>query len=178
MYFRDNWVADIYTAMISTDKATDGPTSCYLRRIKTMSISPADLEAAAHHVFDTAITVHEKGWCRPLMYHSEARGQLRFRCMNNILDRLIAICECLAHSKAAVNDAIQGGVPLHRLVNNPRERMKTKQWKNRSNALRKRQLEAGIKALKDDLESKMRKTSEEALRGVNDASGDDEDYQE
>ncbi|KAF2109715.1 hypothetical protein BDV96DRAFT_691715 [Lophiotrema nucula] len=118
---REHWVMNIYNALVDTSAAIDGPKCPYLLRFKDKPVfSQQDLEAAAHNIFDKAIAVHERGWCRPAVYRKEAkRGDLVDRAEKSVSTRLDSICALLRKSKAACNDAMQSGLPLAKLVDNP-----------------------------------------------------------
>lgn len=134
-YRREYWVKQIYEAMISVNNLVDNLSSVHLKRFTLVhELDPSDLEAAAHHVFEKAIAVHERGWTRPSVYHREAiRGKLADQHKNNVEARLATICETMRVSKAACNDALQGGLSLARLVHNPDQRKAGKEGNNVGN---------------------------------------------
>ncbi|KAJ4346188.1 hypothetical protein N0V95_005604 [Ascochyta clinopodiicola] len=129
---RDYWVRRIYNAMIDIRYITDGPQSIHRMRFTQEfdgqpTFSALDLEATAHHVFDEAIAVHERGWNRPIAYHKKVvRGKLVDRSEASLEMRLSRICLCLQQKKSSVDDAIRGGVTLALLCDNPEARSFTK----------------------------------------------------
>ncbi|KAJ4323436.1 hypothetical protein N0V94_001909 [Neodidymelliopsis sp. IMI 364377] len=130
---REYWVRRIFNAMIDTRNITDGEKSIHrLRFTQKLSGEPAfsalDLEATAHHVFDKAIAVHERGWNRPTVYHKDVvRGKLRDVSETSVERRLSRICLCLQQKKSSVDDAMRGGVTLALLCDNPEARRCTKE---------------------------------------------------
>lgn len=68
------------------------------------------------------------------------RGKLFDISMNSVESRLSRICELLKLSKAAVDDAIRGGVTLALLCDNPAARLATKESNNAGNDKRARSL--------------------------------------
>jgi hypothetical protein len=130
---REYWVRRIFNAMIDTRNITDGEKSIHrLRFTQKLSGEPAfsalDLEATAHHVFDKAIAVHERGWNRPTVYHKNVvRGKLSDLSETSVERRLSRICLCLQQKKSSVDDAMRGGVTLALLCDNPEARRCTKE---------------------------------------------------
>jgi hypothetical protein len=111
------------------------------------AFDPLDLEAAAHHVFDEALAVHERGWNRCQVYHKKVvRGKLTDVSENSLERRLARICLCLRQKKATVDDAMRGGVTLALLCDNPEARGFTKLSNNAGNAKRGERLRAAKKA--------------------------------
>lgn len=97
----------------------------------------ADLEATAHHIFDAALAVHERGWNRPRIYHKKVvRGKLTDVSEKSVETRLARLCICLKRNKATVDDAIRGGVTLALLCDNPEARCFTKASNNTGNKKR------------------------------------------
>ncbi|KAF2625927.1 hypothetical protein BU25DRAFT_472731 [Macroventuria anomochaeta] len=127
-YGRDYWVRRIYNAMIDIRYITDGDSSIHRARFtQTRAFHALDLEATAHHIFDEAIAVHERGWIRPTVYHKKVvRGKLIDLSENSLEMRLSRICLCLQQKKSSVDDAIRGGVTLALLCDNPEARSFTK----------------------------------------------------
>jgi hypothetical protein len=132
------WVRRIYEAMIDISDMTDGESSIHrVRFADDTTFDPLDLEAAAHHVFDSALAVHERGWNRPLVYHKRVvRGKLTDVSEKCLERRLARICLCLKHKKATVDDALRGGVTLALLCDNPEARGFTKVSNNTGNKKR------------------------------------------
>lgn len=127
---RDYWVRRLYNAMVDTSNMTDGEQSIHRVRFtqKPLPFDPLDLEATAHHIFDEAIAVHERGWNRPTVYHKKVvRGKLVDLSETSVEMRLSRICLCLQQKKSSVDDAIRGGVTLALLCDNPEARSFTKQ---------------------------------------------------
>jgi hypothetical protein len=136
------WVQEIYEAMIDIGEMVDGKSSIHRNRfIKHQVFDPMDLEATAHHVFDAALAVHEKGWSRPTVYHKKVvRGKLTDVSEKSIETRLSRICMCFRQNKATVDDAIRGGVTLALLCDNPEARGFTKASNNTGNQRRGQRL--------------------------------------
>jgi hypothetical protein len=132
------WVRRIYEAMIDISDMTDGESSIHrVRFADDTTFDPLDLEAAAHHVVDSALAVHERGWNRPLVYHKRVvRGKLTDVSEKCLERRLARICLCLKHKKATVDDALRGGVTLALLCDNPEARGFTKVSNNTGNKKR------------------------------------------
>ncbi|KAF1841421.1 uncharacterized protein K460DRAFT_291747 [Cucurbitaria berberidis CBS 394.84] len=137
-YGRQYWVRRIYEAMIDVTAISDGDSSIHrLRFTGTPGFDPQDLEAVAHHVFDSALAVHERGWNRPKIYHKKVvRGKLADVSEKSLETRLARICLCLKQKKATVDDAIRGGVTLALLCDNPEARGFTKVSNNTGNKKR------------------------------------------
>lgn len=135
---RQYWVKRIYEAMIDTSAMVDGPGSIHRKRFTTTkAFEPQDLEAAAHHIFDAAIAVHERGWNRPKVYHKNVkRGKLADVSAGSVEKRLMRICIKLKQSKAVVDDALRGGLTLHLLCDNPEARGSTKVSNNIGNLIK------------------------------------------
>jgi hypothetical protein len=131
-------VHKLYEAMINCSQITDLDGSIHRNRIeKTVTFDAMDLEAAAHHIFDAAIAVHERGWNRPNVYHKKvSRGKLFDISEKSVERRLARICFCLRTKKATVDDAIRGGVTLALLCDNPEARVCTKSSNNDGNVKR------------------------------------------
>lgn len=117
---------------------SDGTSSIHrLRFTNGQTFDQIDLEATAHHVFDEALAVHERGWARPIIYHKKVvRGKLADVSENSLETRLARICLCLKQKKAAVDDAMRGGVTLALLCDNPEARGFTKLSNNTGNKKR------------------------------------------
>jgi hypothetical protein len=132
------WVRRIYEAMIDISDITDGESSIHRQRFMgNTAFDSLDLEAAAHHVFDSALAVHERGWNRPSVYHKKVvRGKLTDVSEKSLERRLGRICLCLKHKKATVDDAVRGGVTLALLCDNPEARGFTKLSNNAGNRKR------------------------------------------
>ena len=124
--------------MIDISDISDGNASVHRQRFTGKpGFDPADLEATAHHVFDSAIAVHERGWTRPKVYHKKVvRGKLADISENSIESRLARICLRLKQNKATVDDAVRGGVTLALLCDNPEARGSTKLSNNAGNKKR------------------------------------------
>ncbi|KAF2786424.1 hypothetical protein K505DRAFT_259956, partial [Melanomma pulvis-pyrius CBS 109.77] len=146
---REFWVQRIYDAMIANSDLADGLKSThYDRFVVKKAFDPDDLEATAHHIFDKACAVHERGWSRYQIYHKEAvRGSLVDISKNCVETRLQRICKLLRRNKSLCNDALQGGLTLAQLVDNPYLRAGSKGQNNKGNAVRGKRLEAGRKLL-------------------------------
>lgn len=131
---RNYWVRRLYNAMVDISAITDGESSIHRTRFtqklgkdQDYAFDPLDLEATAHHIFDEAIAVHERGWNRPTVYHKNAvRGKLVDVSETSLELRLSRICLCLQQKKSVVDDAIRGGVTLALLCDNPEARSFTK----------------------------------------------------
>jgi hypothetical protein len=132
------WVRRIYEAMIDISDINDGESSIHRQRfMDNTAFDPLDLEAAAHHIFDSALAVHERGWNRPVIYHKKVvRGKLTDVSEKSLEMRLARICSCLKHKKATVDDALRGGVTLALLCDNPEARGFTKLSNNTGNKKR------------------------------------------
>jgi hypothetical protein len=132
------WVRRIYEAIIDISDVADGESSIHRQRFAEAAIfDTADLEATAHHIFDEALAVHERGWNRSLIYYKKVvRGKLMDISEKSLEKRLARLCLCLKHSKAIVDDAIRGGVTLALLCDNPEARGFTKASNNTGNRRR------------------------------------------
>jgi hypothetical protein len=139
---RDYWVCRIYNAMICTQQITDSEASTNRTRFTKLKVfDELELEAAAHHVFDKAIAVHERGWTRPKVYHKNTvRGKLVDKSETSLEMRLSRICLLLQHTKSAVDDVMRGGLTLALLCDNPEARKHTKQSNDVGNAKRGQRL--------------------------------------
>ncbi|KAF2679478.1 hypothetical protein K458DRAFT_435095 [Lentithecium fluviatile CBS 122367] len=134
---REYWVRRIYKSMIDISDIVDGTQSIHRQRFRERGFDQLDLEAAAHHIFDATLAVHERGWNRPLVYHKHVvRGRLTDVSADSCERRLARICLRLSESKATVDDAIRGGVTLALLCDNPEARGNTKLSNNKGNASR------------------------------------------
>ncbi|OSS45937.1 hypothetical protein B5807_08079 [Epicoccum nigrum] len=135
---RDYWVCRIYNAMICTQQITDSQASTNRTRFTRNKVfDESELEAAAHHVFDEAIAVHERGWTRPKVYHKHTvRGKSVDKSENSVEMRLSRICALLQHTKSAVDDVMRGGLTLALLCDNPEARWHTKVSNDVGNAKR------------------------------------------
>lgn len=124
--------------MVDITAISDGESSIHRQRFtETMGFEPMDLEATAHHVFDSALAVHERGWTRPKVYHKKVvRGKLTDVSEKSLETRLTRICLCLKQKKATVDDAVRGGVTLALLCDNPEARGFTKISNNTGNKKR------------------------------------------
>ncbi|KAL1796974.1 hypothetical protein ACET3X_005514 [Alternaria dauci] len=147
-YGRTYWVRRIYEAMIDISNVSDSKNSIHRTRFMVEpAFDPLDLEAAAHHVFDEALAVHERGWVRPTIYHKKVvRGKLTDVSEKCLERRLARICLCLQQKKATVDDAVRGGVTLALLCDNPEARGFTKLSNNAGNAKRGERLRAAKEA--------------------------------
>jgi hypothetical protein len=136
------WTKRIYEAIIDQSYIRDQGDSIHARRFRDeKGFDPMDLEATAHHVFDSAIAVHEKGWTHPDIYHKKVqRGKLLDTCGDLIENRLEHVCALLRTCKATVDDAIRGGVTLSLLTDNPQARSATKSSNNKGNKERGKRL--------------------------------------
>lgn len=143
---RDYWVCRIFNAMTYSQNVTDSQSSIHRKRFTThVAFEAVDLEAAAHHVFDEAIAVHERGWCRPTVYHKNTvRGKLVDISGASLEMRLSRICVVLQQTKSAVDDALRGGVTLALLCDNPEARNHTKVSNNAGNAKRGERLKQTV----------------------------------
>ncbi|KNG44239.1 hypothetical protein DDE82_007088 [Stemphylium lycopersici] len=141
-YGRMYWTHRIYNAMIDISCTTDGRSSIHRTRFEQATAFDAlDLEAAAHHVFDAALAVHDRGWNRPLVYHKRVvRGKLIDVSERSVEKRLARICTVLQQKKATVDDAVRGGVTLALLCDNPEARGFTKCSNNVGNEKRGKRL--------------------------------------
>ncbi|KAH7381655.1 hypothetical protein BKA66DRAFT_389337, partial [Pyrenochaeta sp. MPI-SDFR-AT-0127] len=137
-YGRQYWVRRIYEAMVDITAISDGDSSIHRQRFTdSAGFDPMDLEATAHHVFDSALAVHERGWTRPKVYHKKVvRGKLTDVSERSLETRLARICLCLKQKKATVDDALRGGVTLALLCDNPEARGFTKISNNTGNKKR------------------------------------------
>jgi hypothetical protein len=124
--------------MIDISDMSDGESSIHRQRfVDDTAFDALDLEAAAHHVFDSALAVHERGWNRPLVYHKKVvRGKLTDVSEKSLERRLARLCLCLKHKKATVDDALRGGITLALLCDNPEARGFTKTSNNTGNKKR------------------------------------------
>jgi hypothetical protein len=131
-------VRRIYEAMIDISYVSDSESSIHRQRFMvSAAFEPKDLEATAHHVFDSALAVHERGWSRPSVYYKKVvRGKLIDVSERSLESRLAKICYCLRQKKATVDDAIRGGVTLALLCDNPEARAFTKASNNMGNKKR------------------------------------------
>lgn len=132
------WVRRIYEAMIDISQVSDSESSIHRQRFMvSAAFEPKDLEATAHHIFDSALAVHERGWSRPSVYYKKVvRGKLIDVSEKSLELRLAKICSCLRQKKATVDDAIRGGVTLALLCDNPEARAFTKASNNMGNKKR------------------------------------------
>ncbi|KAI4956388.1 hypothetical protein J4E91_000599 [Alternaria rosae] len=150
-YGRMYWVRRIYESMIDISNISDGEQS--IKRIRfseNMAFDPMDIEAAAHHVFDEAIAVHERGWVRSIVYHKRVvRGKLTDVSERSLERRLARICFCLQRGKAMCDDVMRGGVTLALLCDNPEARGFTKLMNNLGNAKRGERLKAAKGVLEE-----------------------------
>ena len=130
--------------MIDISHLSDGDSSIHRTRFEAESaFEPLDLEAAAHHVFDKALAVHERGWCKPKVYHKKVvRGKLKDVSEHSVERRLARICLVLQQKKATVDDAMRGGITLALLCDNPDARGFTKNSNNAGNEKRGKRLKA------------------------------------
>jgi hypothetical protein len=135
---RPFWVRRLYNAMIDVSCITDSESSIHRNRFAvTKAFDEKDIEAAAHKIFDEALAVHERGWNKPIVYYKKVhRGKLQDQCLDSVEKRLALICKCLSESKAAVDDALRGGITLALVCDNPIARGGTKQSNNAGNARR------------------------------------------
>jgi hypothetical protein len=169
LYGREFWTRTIYEAMIDTSNISDTVNSIHRQRFSDPNVAgfeQKDLEAAAHNIFDACIKVHEQGWCYPAIYHKNVkRGNLLDTASDSVEKRLAQVCNILRESKAAVDDAIRGGLTLALLVDNPTARAKTKESNNRGNAARGDRLKFASKAKKmlDKKPNNNAETTEEIL---------------
>jgi hypothetical protein len=172
-YGRPYWVKRLYDSMIDISEIIDTSNSIHAQRFADPQVAgfdSTDLEAAAHHIFDACLRVHERGWCRPIAYHKNVkRGTLTDIAHDSIERRLAQVCQILRASKAAVDDAVRGGVTLALLVDNPTARGATKLSNNNGNKNRGKRLKAARKALKKGY-VKLEDVDQE---GFEDSSGDD-----
>ncbi|USP82588.1 hypothetical protein yc1106_09862 [Curvularia clavata] len=152
------WVRRLYEAMVDVSEISDGKDSIHRQRITALqAFEPLDLEAAAHHIFDKAVQVHEDGWCRPLLYRKHAvRGKNSDKAADSLELRLSLICELLRTKKAMVDDAVRGGVTLALLVDNPTGRGATKSSNDVGNEKKGRRLKVA-----KELEAKGRADEED-----------------
>jgi hypothetical protein len=135
---RPFWVRRLYDAMIDVSCITDSESSIHRNRfVVAKAFDEKDIEAAAHKIFDEALAVHERGWNKPIVYYKKVhRGKLQDQCLDSVEKRLALICKCLSESKAAVDDALRGGITLALVCDNPIARGGTKQSNNAGNARR------------------------------------------
>jgi hypothetical protein len=135
---RPFWVRRLYNAMIDVSCIADSESSIHRNRfVVAKAFDEKDIEAAAHKIFDEALAVHERGWNKPIVYYKKVhRGKLQDHCLDSVEKRLALICKCLFESKAAVDDALRGGITLALLCDNPIARGGTKQSNNAGNARR------------------------------------------
>ncbi|KAF2177045.1 hypothetical protein K469DRAFT_525668, partial [Zopfia rhizophila CBS 207.26] len=143
-YCRGYWVERLYNAMIDVSDIIENKTSkFYTRFVVNPAFDQADMEATCHNIFDKAIGVYEKGWCRPMIYYKTAvRGICKDE-TKSLEERLGKICAVLKESKAACNDALEGGLPLRKLVDNPEQRRVSKASNNSGNYYKSLQIKAG-----------------------------------
>ena len=168
---REYWVRRIFNSMINTHEIIDKPDSTHLKRFtklernKKPAFEALDVEATAHHVFDKAIAVHERGFNKPKVYHKNTvRGKLVDISATSLELRLSRICLVLQRSKSAVDDALRGGVTLALLCDNPEARGFTKVSNNTGNEKRGQKLKkvATIeKAEKAKMAQQVREESED-----------------
>jgi hypothetical protein len=172
---RSYWVKRLYESMIDISDIVDTDNSIHRQRFadpKIAGFDPEDLEAAAHHIFDACLRVHERGWCRPVAYHKNVkRGSLKDVAHDSIERRLAQVCQILRESKAAVDDAIRGGVTLALLVDNPTARSATKLSNNNGNKNRGKRLKLAKKAKAILDEAKATKKAEVAVAELEVAEG-------
>jgi hypothetical protein len=135
-------VRRLYESMIDVGEIIDKDGSIHTKRFKNeMAFDPIDLEATAHQVFEQAILVHERGWNRPYIYYKKVvRGKLLDLSATSVESRLSRICELFRLSKAAVDDAVRGGIQLQLVCDNPGARFATKESNNAGNTKRSRSL--------------------------------------
>jgi hypothetical protein len=135
---RPFWVCRLYEAMIDVSCIADSESSIHRNRfVVAKAFEEKDIEAAAHKIFDEALAVHERGWNKPIVYYKKVhRGKLQDLCLDSVEKRLALICKCLSESKAAVDDALRGGITLALVCDNPIARGGTKQSNNAGNARR------------------------------------------
>jgi len=157
-YGRPYWVKRIYESMIDISQIIDTRHSIHAQRFADPQIAgfdPKDLEAAAHHIFDSCLRVHERGWCHPVAYHKNVkRGTLTDIAHDSIERRLAQVCLLLRNSKAVVDDAIRGGITLALLVDNPTARGATKLSNNNGNKNRGMRLKLAREAMEHGYELK------------------------
>ena len=145
---RDQWVCKIYNAMINLESVQDNSSSTHFKRFKEAKFDQLDLEATAHAVFDKCLSIHEKGWTKPSVYKVEAkRGDKKDVFKNRVEGRLFEVVETLRVSKAACNDALQGGITLLRLCYNPKQLRCSKDANKVGNFVKKVRLEVGKQTL-------------------------------
>ena len=135
---RGHWVRRLYESMIDVSCITDSESSIHRQRfVDSKVFDEKDIEAAAHKIFEEAVAVHERGWNYPMVYYKKVhRGKLEDQCLDSVEKRLALICRCLAESKAAVDDALRGGITLGLVCDNPMARGGTKQSNNTGNRRR------------------------------------------
>lgn len=98
--------------------------------------------------FDKCLSIHEKGWTKPSVYKVEAkRGDKKDVFKNRVEGRLFEVVETLRVSKAACNDALQGGITLLRLCYNPKQLRCSKDANKVGNFVKKVRLEVGKQTL-------------------------------
>ena len=159
--------------MISVSDISDGHASIHRLRFTTYNkdkrFEALDLEAVAHHVFDMALSVHERGWTRPKIYHKKAvRGKLVDLSEQSVEERLSRICACLREKKAVVDDAVRGGITLALLCDNPEARSFTKFSNDNGNKKRGERLKLikkiqAKKDRKDKVKGKKKEQNEQEL---------------
>ena len=134
--------------MIDVTAISDGESSIHRQRFtESPGFDAMDLEATAHHIFDSALAVHERGWNRPKIYHKKVvRGKLTDVSEKSLETRLARICLCLKQKKATVDDAVRGGVTLALLCDNPEARGFTKLSNNTGNKKRGERLKLAKEA--------------------------------
>lgn len=146
--------------MIDTPLIKDTPKSIHRTRFLTSVFDPIELESVAHNLFDACIKVHQRGFNRVLLYHKKAiRGKLVDTATESVELRLVKLCSCLRKCKAAVDDAIRGGISMALLVDNPAAREFTKESNNAGNKKRGERLRSVKEA-----ESKEKKIKEKKPR--------------
>jgi hypothetical protein len=163
--------------MIDISTLDDGTSSIHRQRFAAAPVfDPTDLEATAHHVFDGAVSVHERGWIRPALYHKKVvRGKLVDISEKSLEKRLERICVCLRTRKATVDDAVRGGVTLALLCDNPEARGCTKASNNMGNKKRGERLKAQ-KAAK--LQAQQPKHDEEQEQEQQEQEDDEEEEED
>lgn len=172
--------------MIDITEMSDSKASVHRARFLSSSFLAEDLESVAHHLFDSCIAVHERGFNRPQVYHKKAvRGKLKDVAEESVELRLSKLCACLRKSKASADDAIRGGVTLSLLCDNPAARAFTKASNNTGNQKRGERLrlvkevepkKAKIEKAKKENVTKARKGKKGAVaaqqEGQNSAEGE------
>lgn len=176
-YGRYYWTKRIYESMINVDLIFDNRASIIATNFsKVKHFKEDDLEATAHHIFDSCIKVHRQGWCG-YDYNRKAfkRGKGKDVFVDSIEKRLERICGILKHSKAIANDCITGGDVLQQTVDNPIYRATTKTANNKGNLDRADRLakqETDLqreKRLKKEAEMAAKKAEQERKKAERDA---------